>query len=122
MKQHNVLGGLLIILVCLGIGEVIVHYTHIALPSSIIGMLLLCASLHFKLIRLEWVHSVSSFLIRNMAIFFVPPGVGLMIHFDLIKNDLFAILTACIISTLLVLVISGWTHQFLRNNKKRNAQ
>jgi holin-like protein len=122
MKHLNVLWGLLIIFTCLFIGEIIVHFTSLTLPSSIIGMLCLCGALHFKWIRLAWVQTVSTFLIRNMALFFVPPGVGLMIHFDLIKNELFAILSACIISTLLVLVISGWTHQYLRNNKKRNAQ
>lgn len=122
MKQQNVLWGLLIIFTCLAIGEIIVYYTSLPLPSSIIGMLCLCGALHFKLVKLEWVHTVSTFLIRNMAIFFVPPGVGLMIHFNLIKNEIFAILAACVISTLLVLVASGWTHQYLRNNKKRNAQ
>lgn len=122
MKQSSIFWGLLIILGCLAVGEGIVLYTKIPLPSSIIGMLFLCAALHFKWVRLEWVQTVSSFLIRNMALFFVPPGVGLMLHFQLIKNEIFAILAASIISTLLVLVCSGWTHQYLRNNKKRNAQ
>lgn len=121
MKHQNVLWGLLIIFSCLAIGEIIVHFTSIALPSSIIGMLCLCGALHFKWIRLEWVQTVSTFLIRNMAIFFVPPGVGLMIYFDLIKNEMLAILVASIVSTLLVLIVSGWTHQYLRNIKKKNA-
>ena len=112
-----------IIFGCLAIGELIVWLTGISIPSSIIGMLLLAALLQMKLIRLDWVKGISQFLIGNLGFFFVPPGVALMLYFDIIQAELLPIVVATVISTILVLVATGWTHQLLKNkadNKKKN--
>ena len=69
---------------CLALGELIITLTHIPLPSSILGMLLLTLLLKLKVIRLEWVRSISDFLVTNIGFFFVPPGVALRLYFDLI--------------------------------------
>lgn len=70
---------------CLALGELIITLTHIPLPSSILGMLLLTLLLKLKVIRLEWVRSISDFLVTNIGFFFVPPGVAIMLYFDIIK-------------------------------------
>ena len=82
---------------CLALGELIVFFTGIKLPSSIIGMLLL--------------------LVANLGFFFVPPGVALMLYFDVIASEFWPIVTASIISTLLVIVVTGWVHQLTRKIK-----
>ena len=74
-----------IIFGCLAVGELIVWLTGISIPSSIIGMLLLTALLQMKVFKLEWVKGMSDFLISNLGFFFVPPGVALMLYFDIIK-------------------------------------
>ena len=103
-----------IIFACLAVGELIVWLTGITIPSSIIGMVLLTFLLQVKAIKLEWVKGMSDFLISNMGFFFVPPGVALMLYFDLIKAELLPIVVATIVSTVLVLVVTGWTHQKLK--------
>ena len=40
---------------CLALGELLIYFTGIPLPSSIVGMLLLTLSLQLRVIRLEWV-------------------------------------------------------------------
>ena len=40
----------------------------------------------------------------------VPPGVALMLYFDIIKAEIGPIVIATAISTIIVLVITGWTH------------
>ncbi len=102
---------LAVIFACLAIGELIVFLTGIPVPSSIIGMLLLTLSLKLKIIRLEWVKGISDFLVGTMGFFFVPPGVAVMLHFDLIKAELMPIVTATVVSTVLVLAVTGWVHQ-----------
>ena len=92
---------------CLALGELIITLTHIPLPSSILGMLLL----KLKVIRLEWVRSISDFLVTNIGFFFVPPGVALMLYFDIIKAQFLPIVTASVVSTLLVLAVTGWVHE-----------
>ena len=103
-----------IIFGCLAVGELIVWLTGISIPSSIIGMLLLTALLQMKVFKLEWVKGMSDFLISNLGFFFVPPGVALMLYFDIIKAELLPIVVATVISTVLVMITTGWTDQFLR--------
>lgn len=103
-----------IIFGCLAFGELIVSLTGISVPSSIIGMLLLATLLQVKAIKLEWVKGMSDFLITNMGFFFVPPGVALMLYLDIIKAELVPIVVATVVSTVLVLVVTGWTHQKIK--------
>ena len=103
-----------IIFGCLAIGELIVWLTGITIPSSIIGMLLLAGLLQMKVIKEEWVKGMSDFLISNMGFFFVPPGVALMLYLDIIKAEFVPIVVATVVSTILVLIVTGWTHQKLR--------
>ena len=53
-------------------------------------------------------------LISNLGFFFVPPGVALMLYFDIIKAELLPIVVATVISTVLVMITTGWTDQYLR--------
>ena len=103
-----------IIFGCLAVGELIVWLTGIAIPSSIIGMLLLAALLQTKVVKEEWVKGMSDFLITNMGFFFVPPGVALMLYLDIIKAEFIPIVVATVVSTVLVLIVTGWTHQRLK--------
>ncbi|MCM1078233.1 MAG: CidA/LrgA family protein [Bacteroidales bacterium] len=101
---------------CLALGELVIWLTGIQLPSSIIGMLLLTLFLHLGWIKTEWIKGLSDFLVANLGFFFVPPGVALMLYFDLIKAELLPIVVATVISTVLVLVVTGLVHQYLRKH------
>lgn len=110
---------LAIIIGCLAVGEFITWLTSISVPSSIIGMLLLTFLLKVKVIKLEWVETISNFLVKNMGFFFVPPGVALMLYFDIIGKEIVPIVLATTLSTMLVLVVTGWTHIMTRKIIKR---
>ena len=100
---------------CLALGELIVFLTGIKLPSSIIGMLTLFLKLGW--IKLHWVQGMSDFLVANLGFFFIPPGVALMLYFDIIAAEFWPIAIASLVSTLLVLVVTGWVHQLTRKIK-----
>jgi holin-like protein len=102
---------------CLALGELTVYLTEIKLPSSIIGMLLLTLFLKLGWVKLKWVKGMSDFLVANLGFFFVPPGVALMLYFDIISAQFWPIVIASIISTILVLVVTGWVHQLMRKIK-----
>jgi len=102
---------------CLALGELIVFLTGIHFPSSILGMLLLTLFLKLKWIKLKWVQGMSDFLVANLGFFFIPPGVGLMIYFDLITTQFWPIVIATLVSTILVLIVTGWVHQLARKIK-----
>ena len=97
---------------CLALGELIIWLTGIPLPSSILGMLILTLLLKLKIIRLEWVKTISDFLVANIGFFFVPPGVAIMLYFDIIKAEFWPIVISTAISTIIVLAGTGWVHQF----------
>lgn len=102
---------------CLALGELIVYLTEIKLPSSIIGMLLLTLFLKLGWVRLHWVQGMSDFLVANLGFFFIPPGVALMLYFDIIAAQFWPIAIATLVSTVLVLVVTGWVHQLARKIK-----
>lgn len=108
-----------ILFACLAIGELITTLTSIKLPSSIIGMILLTLLLKLKVVKLEWVRGLTDFLIANLGFFFVPPGVALMLHFNIIKAELVPIVGATLVSTALVLLVTGHTHQVVSKGEKK---
>ena len=105
-----------IVFAFLALGELIVWLTGVKLPSSIIGMLLLTLSLKLGIVRLRHVALVGNFLVKNLGFFFVPPGVALMLYFDIIEAQLVPIVVASAVSTVIVLVITGWVHQIMRHH------
>lgn len=55
-------------------GELLVRFTGVPIPSSIIGMVLLCASLKMGIVKLEWVDRLSGFLVHNLGFFLCLPA------------------------------------------------
>ncbi|MFT3903984.1 MAG: CidA/LrgA family protein [Niabella sp.] len=103
-----------IIFGCLAIGELIAAFLPVKIPSSIIGMLLLTFFLRVGWIKLSWVRDISAFLSKNIAFFFVPAGVAVMLYLDILKANAWSILIAAVISTILTLAATGLTHQYMR--------
>lgn len=83
-------------------------------------MILLFAALNFRIVKAETIRPAARFLLGSMALFFVPFGVGLMVSYQTIMQNLWAIVIAGIISTMLVLVCVGWTFQLLNRRKTEN--
>ena len=110
-----------IIFGCLAVGELIVHFTSVSLPSSIIGMLLLTLLLSLGWIKLAWVKGLADFLVGTLPFYFIPAGVGVMLYFDLIAASFWPIVVASAASTVLVLVVTGWTHQLIRNKSRKTG-
>ncbi len=109
-----------IIFGCLAVGELIVHFTRVSLPSSIIGMLLLTLLLKTGWIKLAWVKGLADFLVGTLPFYFVPAGVAVMLYFDLIAASFWPIVVASAGSTVIVLIVTGWSHQLIRNFSKKN--
>ena len=108
-----------IIFGCLALGELIVHFTGVKLPSSIIGMLLLTLSLKLGWIKLEWVKGISDVLVKTLPFFFVPAGVAVMLYFNLILSSVWVIVVAALVSTVFTMVITGWVRQLFRHTTRK---
>ncbi|TVQ36333.1 MAG: CidA/LrgA family protein [Spirochaetaceae bacterium] len=106
------LGGLGILLLFLSIGEA-ASALGIGLPGNVVGMLLLTAALALGIVRVERVRQATDVLLDNLAFLFVPPGVGVMVHFGVLGRSWVALSVAVLISTVAVLVVTGVVTQWL---------
>ncbi len=102
---------------CLLVGEGLVYLTGIPFPSSIAGMLLLTALLALRVVKLSWVKPMTDLMVRNLAFFFVPAGVGLMLYLDVFRREALPIGMSVVVGTFVVLAVVGLTYQ---NTKKKD--
>lgn len=86
--------------------------------GNIIGMILLFAALCLHWVPAERVRPAARFLLGSMALFFVPYGVGLMVSYRVILENLWAILVSGIVSTVLVIFVTGKTFQSLNRRAR----
>ena len=113
---------LLIILFSL-IGELLHALIPLPIPASIYGLVLLFAALMTGLVKLSHVKETAKFLIEIMPIMFVPAGVGLMESWGEFQAMLVPILVILIVSTVLVMGVSGQvTQTIIRLQKKRTGR
>ena len=103
-----------VLLAFLWIGEFTVWLTDLPVPSSIIGMLLLAASLKAGIVKLRHIEEVSDFIVHNIALFFIPAGVGLMNSLGLIADQWIPIIGAVTGSTMVIIAVTGWVHKLTR--------
>lgn len=106
--------GLLIIFACLLVAEGIVRVLQLPLPASIIGLLLLFGLLQTGVVAKQWVEQVAKFMLDYLVLMVIPACVSIMQYLHIIAQELWVLLLATIISTVLVLLVTGKTHQLLR--------
>ncbi len=104
------------------IGTLLEKLLHLPLPGNLIGMLLLTVLILTNTIKLSQVEHGASLLLDNMVLFFIPAGVGLLLCSDLLFSELGAILITTLVSTLLVLGVTGKTIDLIiKYNKKKEV-
>ena len=81
---------------------------HLPIPGPIVGMALLLAALHLRIVRVEWLEAGTSFLFRHMLLFFVPAAVGAMQFPRLFGADGLRVLAVVALSTVLVMIATGF--------------
>ena len=118
--------------ICL-LGQVIAAVLPIAFPGSVISMVLLFLLLVFKVVRVDHIRQKADFLLKNMAFFFIPAGVGIVAQFDAIKNSIPALLVVIVVTSVLTfgstaLVVQGtialqdrWTNRREARRAKRKG-
>ncbi|WP_067708566.1 CidA/LrgA family protein [Erwinia sp. ErVv1] len=97
----------IIIYLCLYAGNGIASLLPVAIPGSIIGMLILFALLASQIMPVEWVRPGSHLLIRYMALLFVPISVGIMNYTQILSAQFGPIVISCVVSTFVVLLTVG---------------
>lgn len=107
----------IILVICL-IAEVMEYFIPLPIAASMYGLVLMLIALSTKIIPLKEVENVSDFLTDNLAIMFIPPTVGIMASVEEIKQMLVPLVVISVVSTLLIMTVTGKVTQFIIRRKK----
>ena len=111
-------------LIILGIyllGELLSKSLNLPIPGNILGMIILFILLCTKVIKVDNISTVTSFLLDHLSFFFIPAGVGLMASIGIIKSTWWQLLVVCISTTVIIIGITGMIVQAIsRSTKKKN--
>lgn len=101
------------------VGELLNYFIPLSIPGSIYGMILLFILLCSGVIKLHQIEETGKFLIDIMPILFVPSAVGIMSQFDQLKSIWIEIIVITIVTTFIVMGVTGLTTQAIIRIKKR---
>lgn len=91
------------------LGEGIRIFAHLPIPGSILGILFLFLAFEMHLVDPEKIGATGDFLLNNLAILFVPAGVGLLEYFDDIASIWPVLLGAVVVCSIVTMVAAGKT-------------
>lgn len=83
------------------------EWTHLPLPGNIVGIVVLFALLHFRIVKLEWIDLGAKWLLAEMLLFFIPPVVGVIEYKELLLANGVQIVVVILLSLLTVMAVTG---------------
>lgn len=104
--MKNIMYTILAISICLTAGKLL-NSTVGGLPASLYGMLIYCLLLQLNWLSPSRVNQANLWIIKHMGVCFIPAAVGIINHFELIKNHGLAIVGIIFFTTFLLLAFVG---------------
>ena len=118
----KILRQFVIILLISFLGELLKAALPLPVPASVWGLILMLAALKTGVLKLSQVSDAAVFLIEIMPVMFIPAGVGLMEAWGELKAVLVPVLVITLVSTIVVMVVSGRvTQAVIRLEKKHKG-
>lgn len=112
------LQGMILLLLFQFVGEGVSAFFALPIPGNVIGMALMLLALAVGWVKIEWIQEAADLLLSYMALFFVPAGVGVMLYFDLIGREWLPIVVGTVISTFVVMAVTGWAEKILDKHEE----
>jgi holin-like protein len=109
-RTFNALYSMFAILSCLALGK-LCAFAAPFLPSSLYGLIIFTLTLHVRVFNAERIKSSVVWGLKHMGVCFVPAGVGIMNHFELIRQFGITIVMITFVTTFLLLTIVGLHYQ-----------
>ncbi len=111
----------LIILTISFAGEILHQLLPLPVPAGIYGILLLFALLKTGILPLASVRETACFLVEIMPVMFIPAAVGIMDSWGIIAPSWLEYLTMTVVSTVIVMAVSGLVTQAVLRVRSREA-
>lgn len=100
------------------VAECMEELIPLPVAAGIYGLALMLAGLVSGLIPLEKVEGAADFLVDAMPIFFIPATVAIMNSGDSLKAILLPLTVICVVSTLLIMAVTGKTAQYILRKER----
>lgn len=84
-------------------GEIASRGLGLPLPGPVVGLLLLVACCILRPALAERIRPVTTGLLGHLSLFFVPAGVGIVAHWDLLRQHGLGLAVALLVSTVLAI-------------------
>lgn len=110
--------GLFIIFFFLALGNFVSDIIGGFIPGSVVGMLLLFVALLLKIVKADEIRGTANVFTQNMALFFLPAGVGVITATEILGKYWAAIVISSIISSILVIAAVGLIQQKMEKWKR----
>lgn len=108
MSDLPVLKGVLVLLACQLVGEVVVRLLWLEFPGAVLGMLLFLVVLRVRRPRLSsGLVRGPDVLLRHLQLLFVPAGVGVIVYLEALRDDAWPLAAGLWLSWLSGLVVTG---------------
>ena len=115
------LNALTLIFSCQLVGELVVTALHLSLPGPVLGMILLFALLAWRGGISPELAAVGDGLLSNLSLLFVPAGVGVMVHFSLLRQDWLPLAAAIVGSTLATISVTAGAMVMIKRLQARRS-
>jgi holin-like protein len=104
------------------IGELLRKVIDLPIPASVWGLVLMLLLLVTGMVKLEQVKEAGEFLIQIMPLMFVPAAVGLMVSWPELKSMLLPLIIIVIVTTIIVMAVSGKVTQFVIERQREQDE
>ena len=108
----------MIILLFSFLGELLKYVLPFPVPASIYGLVLLFIALETRILPLAAVKDAGKF----MPLMFIPAGAGLIDAWDALRPICVQIVMIMVVSTIVVMIVSGHVTQFVMRRGKRKGE
>lgn len=111
----DALRGFAFLLLCQSAGELIARGASLGLPGPVVGMLILLLALNVQAVHAP-VAAAADALLSHLSLLFVPVGVGVIAHLQLVSDFGVRLLLVIVLSTLVGLAATAlvlrrlWRH------------
>ncbi|HDB3082760.1 TPA: antiholin-like murein hydrolase modulator LrgA [Staphylococcus aureus] len=110
----------IVIALVLFVSKIIESFMPIPMPASVIGLVLLFVLFCTGAVKLGEVEKVGTTLTNNIGLLFVPAGISVVNSLGVISQAPFLIIGLIIVSTILLLICTGYVTQIIMKVTSRS--
>lgn len=116
------LKGIAIIFGITMLGEILNEKIPVPVPAGVYGLFILLGLLCCGMVKLSDVLTTGNLLLDLMPLMFIPAAVGLMEQFEMLREILVSLVLITVISTFIVMTITGKTAELVLGRRKKEGQ